>query len=205
MATRGRGWTHTWRDNKDDQPADNHAEFMAAMTNLANLMQASVAATTQAIERLGQPTKNGNRKGTENNLVGAPITLATFLKTQHVLDNEFVRFAAYQLMGKAQHLWQEECRLLQLQNTDIHWDLFQTVFYYNKYFLESVREDRELELMQLKQGSMFIAKYTSRFEDHYRFLKVCLGASESYEGWKRIKYQGGLWENIMAVVASLEI
>ncbi|KAL4300347.1 hypothetical protein AHAS_Ahas17G0191800 [Arachis hypogaea] len=101
---------------------------MAAMTNMANSMQASAAATMQAMERLGQPARNENGEGTGNNLGDAPMTLAAFLKvnpltfrgmtnpievnnwfqamvhtlqTQHVPDNQFLEFAAYQLTGEA--------------------------------------------------------------------------------------------------------
>ncbi|XP_057719521.1 uncharacterized protein LOC130933941 [Arachis stenosperma] len=126
------------------------------------------------------------------------------LQTQHVPNNQFVEFATYQLMGETQHWWQGECRLLQLQNVDILWGLFQTAFY-RKYFLESVREDRELELMQLKQGFMSVAEYTNKFEKLCRFSRVCQGVHESYESWTCIKYQGGLKENIMSSVAPLEI
>ncbi|KAL4365494.1 hypothetical protein AHAS_Ahas07G0111700 [Arachis hypogaea] len=155
---------------------------MVAMTHLTNTIQANVAATAQAIERIGQGNGNdngngngqGNGEGAGNGLGGgAPMMLATFLKVnspsfkgsmdpteadnwfqamehalqaQHVLENEFVEFAAYQLLGEAQHWWQGECRLMQLQNGDIPWELFQTLFY-EKYFLESMREARELELM----------------------------------------------------------
>ncbi|KAL4306682.1 hypothetical protein AHAS_Ahas16G0202700 [Arachis hypogaea] len=84
---------------------------------------------------------NGNGEGDGNGLGGVPITLASFLKVhpptfqgstnpteadnwfhviehalqaQHVPNNQFVEFAAYQLLGEAQHWWQGECRLLQL-------------------------------------------------------------------------------------------
>ncbi|XP_057747045.1 uncharacterized protein LOC130966274 [Arachis stenosperma] len=83
-------------------------------------------------------------------------------------------------------------------------ELFRTAFY-RKYFPESVREARELELMQLKQGSMSVAEYTSKFEELCRFSRVCRGAPESYEGWKCERYQGGLRDTIMTVVVPLEI
>ncbi|KAL4315349.1 hypothetical protein AHAS_Ahas15G0176200 [Arachis hypogaea] len=126
------------------------------------------------------------------------------LQIQHVPNNQFVEFAAYQLMGKAQHWWQGECQLLRLSNANIPWDVFQTAFY-KKYFPESVREAKVLELMQLKQGSLSVAEYTSKFEELCRFSRVCQGAPKSYENWKCIKYQGGLRENIMTIVAPLEI
>ncbi|KAL4344273.1 hypothetical protein AHAS_Ahas11G0161900 [Arachis hypogaea] len=92
----------------------------------------------------------------------------------------------------------------ELQSADIPSDVFQTTFY-KKYFPEFVMEARELELMQLKQGSLSVADYTSRFEEFCRFSRVCQGASKSYESWKCIKYQGGLRDNIMTTIAPLEI
>ncbi|KAL4329083.1 hypothetical protein AHAS_Ahas13G0264600 [Arachis hypogaea] len=56
------------------------------------------------------------------------------LQAHHVLNNQYVDFAAYHLLGEAQHWWQGECHLLQLQNIDIPWDVFQIAFY-KKYFL----------------------------------------------------------------------
>ncbi|XP_016164941.1 uncharacterized protein LOC107607507 [Arachis ipaensis] len=125
---------------------------------------ANAAATLQAVQRLGQLAGNGNGDGIRNsntegngdNMGAAPMTLDTFLKVhlpsfrgstnpteadnwfqamervlqaEHVLNNQYVEFDAYQLLGEAQHWWQGECRLLQLQNADIHWDVFQTAFY----------------------------------------------------------------------------
>ncbi|XP_016206701.1 uncharacterized protein LOC107647091 [Arachis ipaensis] len=77
--------------------------------------------------------------------------------------------------------------------------------FYKKYFPESAREEKEMELMQLKQGSLSVADYTSKFEELCRFSRVCQGASETYESWKCIKYQRRLKDNIMTVVAPMEI
>ncbi|KAL4370771.1 hypothetical protein AHAS_Ahas06G0099100 [Arachis hypogaea] len=146
MATHGRGQPRS-RVSWNEKPADNHAEFMAAMTNLANIMEANPAVTLQAVQRLSQRLGMGN----EDNIGGVPMTLATFLKVhpatfhgstnpteadhwfqameraleaQHVPLNQYVEFAAYQLAGEAQPWWQAECRLLQLQNADVPWDMF---------------------------------------------------------------------------------
>ncbi|KAL4365159.1 hypothetical protein AHAS_Ahas07G0078200 [Arachis hypogaea] len=73
------------------------------------------------------------------------------LQAQHFPLNQYVEFAAYQLAGEAQPWWQAECHLLQLQNSNIPWEVFQMAFY-KKYFPESAREAKEMELMQLKQG-----------------------------------------------------
>ncbi|XP_015955172.1 uncharacterized protein LOC107479558 [Arachis duranensis] len=126
------------------------------MVNLANTMEANAAATLQAVQRLGQPAGNGNGNGEGNandnaegngdNTGGVSMTLVMFLKVHHVPINQYVEFTAYQLTEEAQPWWQAECRLLQLQNADIPWEVFQTAFY-NKYFPESVREVKKMELM----------------------------------------------------------
>ncbi|KAL4276239.1 hypothetical protein AHAS_Ahas20G0187300 [Arachis hypogaea] len=139
MATRGHGRMCSRAESRNAQPADNHAVFMAAMANLANTMEANTAATLQAAQRLGQPAGNGNGKGNANenaegngdNMGGAPMTLATFLK--------YVEFAAYQLLGEAQYSWQGKCQLMRLLNAEIPWDVFQTTFY-KKYLPESAWE-----------------------------------------------------------------
>ncbi|KAL4306024.1 hypothetical protein AHAS_Ahas16G0136900 [Arachis hypogaea] len=203
---------------------------MAAMANLANTMEANVAATLQVVQRLGQlaGNENGNGEGNANdnaegngdNIGGVPMTLATFLKVHPLsfrgstnlmeVDNWFqamerVLQAQHVPNNRyAQHWWQAECRLLQLQNADIPWDVFQTAFY-KKYFSESAREVKEMELMQLKQGPLSVVDYTSRFEELCRFSRACQGAPETYKSWKCIKYQRGLKDDIMTAVAPMKI
>ncbi|XP_016192382.1 uncharacterized protein LOC107633258 [Arachis ipaensis] len=119
----------------------------------------------------GNADDNAERNG--DNMGGALMTLVMFLKVHppsfrgstnpmeadnwfqamehalqahHVPNNQYVEFAAYQLREEVQHWWQAEWRLLQLQNADIPWDVFQTAFY-NKYFPESARGAKEMELM----------------------------------------------------------
>ncbi|KAL4275805.1 hypothetical protein AHAS_Ahas20G0143900 [Arachis hypogaea] len=136
MASHGRGRMRSRGESSNEQPADNHAEFMAAMANLANTMEANAAATLQAMQRLGQLVENENRngegKGNENtegngdNMGGAPMTLATFLKTA----------------------------------------------FYKKFFPESAWKAKEMELMQLKQGSLSVVDYTSQFEELLNKVRV---------------------------------
>ncbi|XP_015940481.1 uncharacterized protein LOC107479014 [Arachis duranensis] len=135
----------------------------------------------------GDGNGNDNAEGNGDNMGGAPMTLDTLLKVHppsfrgstnptdadnwfhamehalqahHVLNNQYAEFVAYQLLGEAQPWWKGECHLLQLKNADIPWNVFQTAFY-KKYFPESAREAKEMELMQLKQGSLFVADYNS--------------------------------------------
>ncbi|XP_057756190.1 uncharacterized protein LOC130975406 [Arachis stenosperma] len=111
--------------------------------------------------------------------------MARALQAQHVPNYQYVEFAVYQLAGEAQHWWQAECRLLQLQNADVPWDIFQMAFY-KKYFPESAREAKEMELMQLKQGYIGVPQRPMR-----------AGSVSST--------RGGLKDNIMTTVAPMEI
>ncbi|KAL4350430.1 hypothetical protein AHAS_Ahas10G0141200 [Arachis hypogaea] len=52
---------------------------------------------------------------------------------------------------------------------------------------------------------MTIVEYTSKFEELCRFSRISQGTSESYVGWKCVKYEVGLREDIRCVVAPLEI
>ncbi|XP_016195939.1 uncharacterized protein LOC107636993 [Arachis ipaensis] len=184
---------------------------MAVIANLANTMEANAAVTLQAVQRLGQPAGNenrngdgngtGNRDGNGNDLGGAPMTLASFLKVHPPT------FRGSTNPTKVDNWFQAMECALQAQHVPTNQNLLgciSTVFY-KKYFSESVREARELELMQLKQGSMSVAEYRSKFEELCRFSRVCQRAPETYESWKCIKYQGGLKDDIMTAIAPLEI
>ncbi|XP_057734486.1 uncharacterized protein LOC130949901 [Arachis stenosperma] len=62
-----------------------------------------------------------------------------------------------------------------------------------------------MELMQLRQGSIPVAEYTNKFEELCKFSRVCQGDLETFESWRCIKYQRGLKNSIMTVVAPMEI
>ncbi|XP_016173053.1 uncharacterized protein LOC107615510 [Arachis ipaensis] len=191
------------------------------MANLANTMEANAAVTLQAVQRFGQPAGNGNGSGKGNANDNGSSSKFQGINQPH-RDGQLVaghgacftstacpeqpicRICCLQLAREAQHWWQVECRLLQLQNVDVPWDVFQTAFY-KKYFPKSTREAKEMELMQLKQDFLSVADYTSKFEELCRFSRVCQGVPETYESWKCIKYQRGLKDDIMTAVAPMKI
>ncbi|XP_016169017.1 uncharacterized protein LOC107611623 [Arachis ipaensis] len=83
---------------------------------------------------------------------------------------------------------------LQLDGVVISWELFREEFY-KKYFPNSVRNAKELELLQLKLGQMTITEYTSKFEELCRFSCICQGALEDFAEWKCIKYEAAFENN----------
>ncbi|KAL4315511.1 hypothetical protein AHAS_Ahas15G0192400 [Arachis hypogaea] len=147
---------------------------MAVMTNLANIMEANAAATLQVVQRLAQPagSRNDNGEGAEGYLRGVLRTLAAFRKADPPVFT----------VGEAQQWWQGERWLLHQQNMNITWALFEEAFY-KKYLLEPIKGARELEFLQLKQGSMTIAEYTSKFEELCKFSRISQGTRDSLNWW----------------------
>ncbi|XP_016206406.1 uncharacterized protein LOC107646759 [Arachis ipaensis] len=178
---------------------------MAAMANLANTIEANAAATLQAVQRLAQPAGSGNEngEGAKDSLSGVPRTLAAFLKA------DLPAFNGSTAPTEADNWFQAVERVLRTQHVPydkfVEYATYQLEAFYKKYLHESIREARKLELLLLKQGSMTIAEYTSKFEELCRFSRISQGTPESYEGWKCVKYEVGLGEDIRCVVAPLEI
>ncbi|XP_016178318.1 uncharacterized protein LOC107620705 [Arachis ipaensis] len=126
------------------------------------------------------------------------------LQAQLVPEEQCVEFTTYLLTGEASHWWQRARGFLQQEDDPITWDAFQVKFY-KKYFPNSARTAKELELLQLKQGAMSVSKYTEKFEELFRFSRMCHGASRDFEEWKFIKYEGGLQSDILSSVGPVEI
>ncbi|XP_016191928.1 uncharacterized protein LOC107632787 [Arachis ipaensis] len=80
------------------------------------------------------------------------------LQAQQIPEEQWIEFGTYQLQGEAQHWWQGTRRILQ----------------------PDVRNAKELELLQLKQGQMTDTEYTSIFEELCRFSQICQGAPKDF-------------------------
>ncbi|XP_057761073.1 uncharacterized protein LOC130981497 [Arachis stenosperma] len=178
---RGRGRIGTFTPGlAGNDPVD----FMAALGNMAAAMQATA-------EALGNQINQGNHGN--NNDEDGPMTLATFLKVHPPT------FRGTSNPTDADNWIQAMERALQAQQVpEEQWLKFGT------YQLQA-RNAKELELMQLKQGQMTVAEYTSRFEELCRFSRICQGAPDDFAEWKCIKYEGGLRSDILSFVAPMEI
>ncbi|XP_020992120.2 uncharacterized protein LOC110278223 [Arachis duranensis] len=52
---------------------------------------------------------------------------------------------------------------------------------------------------------MSVSEYTDKFEELFRFSRMCQGAPGDFEEWKCIKYEGGLRSEILSSVGPMEI
>ncbi|XP_016164873.1 uncharacterized protein LOC107607427 [Arachis ipaensis] len=132
---------------------------------------------------------NHNHEGNGGNGTQGPITLATILKVNPP------KFKGITNLTEADTWFQvmEQARQAQLEE------------FYKKYFLNSARTAKELELLQLKQGTMSVSEYTDKFEELFRFSRMCQGAPGDFEELKCIKYEGGLRSDIYSSVGPMEI
>ena len=74
--------------------------------------------------------------------------------------------------------------------------------FYEKYFPVSMRNAKELEFMRLQQGNMSAAEYTAKFEELCKFSIIY--QRNPHEGWKCVKFERGLGEDILPLVGSME-
>ncbi|XP_028223536.1 uncharacterized protein LOC114405042 [Glycine soja] len=75
-----------------------------------------------------------------------------------------VAFGAYSLVEEAEYWWENTRQCLEAEGQDVTWDVFKRVFL-EKYFPEDVRNKKEMEFLELKQGSMTVAEYVAKFEE----------------------------------------
>lgn len=80
-------------------------------------------------------------------------------------EGQKVPFSTYMFEGEASFWWEIVELLLSVNGEEtILWDTF-VVAFYKKYFLESVRHQKEAEFIDLEQGSMTVASYWAKFTE----------------------------------------
>ena len=87
---------------------------------------------------------------------------------------------------KAEHWWRDAKSLLESRETEITWEVFLATFF-DKYFPDSVKNDKEAEFMQLKQRSMTIGQYVAKFEELSKFSSYL--KSNHDNRWKATKFE----------------
>ena len=224
MASRGRG-----RPQAVPTP-EGPSEFMDTLREMAYAMREQAAAAHQMMDQLGRQPGAGHganqnglgvdleylkftefRKANPPSFRGAfhPDKVNEWVKTMEKVfsvldctDHQKVAFATYMLEADAEFWWNGVKRLLEESQTEITWIVFKDAFY-QKYFPPSVRNAKELEFMQLCQGSSSMSEYIAKFEELCKFSTIYQRNPD--EAWKCVKFEGGLRENILAAVGPMEI
>ncbi|XP_074361983.1 uncharacterized protein LOC141702182 [Apium graveolens] len=107
-------------------------------------------------------------------------------------------FASYFMKGKANYWWESRKAL---KGDDIMtWDRF-TKLFLEKYFPRYMKNQMEINFLELKQGNMSVTEYESKFTKLARFVPEQVDAEE-----KRAKrFQQGLKPWICSGVAIFEL
>lgn len=103
----------------------------------------------------------------------------------------------YLLTSEASHWWSNMRMLLEGSGTPITWDLFKKNFY-TDYFSDIVRFPKEIELLQLVQGSMSVSEYADQFKHLIRFRTLTMD-----EEWQCRNFENGLRGDIKLLVIGL--
>ena len=117
-------------------------------------------------------------------------------------DYQKVVFATYMLEADAEFWWNGVKRLLGDSQTEVTQDVFKEAFY-QKYFLASIRNAKELEFLQLRQRGNSMSEYIAKFEELCKFSTIYQRNPD--EVWKCVKFKGGLKEDILVVMGPMDI
>ena len=100
-------------------------------------------------------------------------------------------------MEEAKYWWENTRQCLETKGQDVTWDVFKRVFL-EKYFLEDVRNKKEMEFLELKQGNMTVAEYAAKFEELVRYFPHYQGRDG--ESSKCVKFLNGLRPEVKQAV-----
>ncbi|QHN94171.1 uncharacterized protein DS421_17g598980 [Arachis hypogaea] len=164
--------------------------FMATLENMVAAMQVTA-------EALGNQAESGNDANGDN----GPMTVVMFLKIHPPI------FGGTTNPTKADNWFQAIERALQAQQVPEDKCVeFATYLLAGEaqYWWQGTTA-KKLELLQLKQDQMSVAKYMNKLEELCRFSRIRQGTPGDFEEWKCIKYEGGLRSDILSSVGLMKI
>ena len=115
-------------------------------------------------------------------------------------EDQKLVFAAYRLSGEAENWWNDTLRLLELQGIPVTWEVFKNRFL-EKYFPQDLRQAKEREFLNLKQGNMSVGEYTAKFETLSKYSRYYQLHPD--ESWRCSQYVEGLRQDIREVIGPL--
>ena len=123
------------------------------------------------------------------------------LEAMTCTDEQKMIYATYMVVSEAEHWWKGTKALLQAQEIPLIQEQFKTIFL-EKYFLVSVKNQKETKFLQLKQGNMTVGQYVSKFEELARFSSYL--KYNPNENWKAKKFEYKLNPKIKSIVSTME-
>ncbi|RDX76402.1 hypothetical protein CR513_43605, partial [Mucuna pruriens] len=119
--------------------------------------------------------------GEDMNLVGGGFLLSEFLEEKGIrdvekifcamecIDAQKVTFGTYVLVEEAEHWWENICACMEAKGQAIIWENFKRIFL-EKCFPEDIKNKKEMEFLELKQGNMSMENYSAKFDELLRYF-----------------------------------
>ena len=76
-------------------------------------------------------------------------------------DVQKVAYATHMLVDEAEYWWENTRQYLEAGGVVITWDAFKYAFL-EKYFPDYVKNKKEVEFLELKQGGLSVAEYAAK-------------------------------------------
>jgi len=113
------------------------------------------------------------------------------------LEGKKVAFGTYTLVEEAEYWWENTRQCLEVEGQVVTWDVFKRVFL-EKYFPEDVRNKKEMEFLELKQGNMTVVEYAAKFEELVRYFPRYQGRNGEIS--KYVKFLNDLQPEVKQVM-----
>jgi hypothetical protein len=117
-------------------------------------------------------------------------------------DPQKMDLATYKLHGESEHWWHEYRQEMEESEMPVTWELFQGAFLEN-YFPSNLKDKKEIEFLELKQGEMTIGQYVAKFEELARYSNNLRNQPD--DAWKSKSFEQGLRPEIRNQVVTQEI
>ncbi|XP_043717596.1 uncharacterized protein LOC122665507 [Telopea speciosissima] len=112
-------------------------------------------------------------------------------------DHQRVACATFMLQGEAHMWWKAHKQILIAADPVITWARFVSAFF-ESYFPDSVKEAKEVEFLQLEQGSDNVMTYRKKFEDLAYFAQEYI----DIDAKKAKKFVRGLKAQLKAAIVA---
>jgi len=117
-------------------------------------------------------------------------------------DDQKLRLATHMHAEEAEYWWNGTTKRIEASGDVVTWVRFKSEFL-KKYFPEDLRNKKEAEFLNLKQGNVSVAEYAAKFEELLRFFPY-INAEDAIVS-KCVKFENGLRPNIYQYICFHEI
>ncbi|KAF7800737.1 Transposon Ty3-G Gag-Pol polyprotein [Senna tora] len=128
--------------------------------------------------------------------------LEKLFKVLRCSDEQKVKYVIYLLASEAENWWKGAQQLIGARGTQLTWENFKIAFFEN-YYLVSVRNQNEIEFMQVKQGNMPFEEFITKYEELSNFTSYLKHNAD--EALKAMHVTTALNTTMRNVIAPLDI